>query len=98
MRARRMSSREARPSCSSTHSINSLHSSSPSLLDVELGNVQADDSAAKALCQRTAMIASATTDIEEERGSADSTGGGDLPRGWPTYAYRPPPSVLSYQA
>jgi len=24
------------------------------------------------------MIASATTDIEEERGSADSTGGGDL--------------------
>jgi hypothetical protein len=53
-----------------------LHGSGSSLLDVELGNVQADDSTAKALGQRAAVIASA--DIEDERGCIDSTGGGDL--------------------
>ena len=55
-----------------------LHRSGPSLLDVELGQVQAHDSASKALGQPTAVIASSATDIEDERGSADSTGGGDL--------------------
>jgi hypothetical protein len=55
-----------------------LHGSGTSLFDVELGNVQAEDSTAKALGQRTAMIASPTADIEDERGSADSTGGDDL--------------------
>ncbi len=42
-----------------------LHGSGPSLLDVELGNVQAHAGTAKALGQRTGMIASATADIEE---------------------------------
>jgi hypothetical protein len=55
-----------------------LHGSGPSLLDVKLGHVQADDRAAKALGQHTAMIASAAAHIEDERGSADATGGGDL--------------------
>ena len=55
-----------------------LHGSGTSLLDVELGNVQADNGTAKALGQRTAMIASAAADIENERGRADSTSGDDL--------------------
>src|SRR5258708_35462555 len=92
-----------------------VHGSGPSLLDVELGQVQAHDSTAKAPGQRATMIASAAADIENERGSVDSACGGDLvehsvrawgagshraarrdrPRGWPTYVYRSPPSVLS---
>src|ERR1700730_4915030 len=55
-----------------------LHGSVPSLLDVELGDVQAHDGTAKALGQRAAMIASAAADIEDERGSVDSTSGGNL--------------------
>jgi hypothetical protein len=52
-----------------------LYGSGPSLLDVELGQVQAHDRAAKALCQRAAVIASAAADIEDARGGADSAGG-----------------------
>src|SRR5258708_4675115 len=55
-----------------------VHGSGPSLLDVELGQVQAHDSTAKAPGQRATMIASAAADIENERGSVDSAGGGDL--------------------
>src|SRR5258708_25794344 len=55
-----------------------LLGSGSSLLDVELGHVQAYNSAAKAPGQRTTMIASAAADIEDQRGSVDSTGGDDL--------------------